>query len=355
MDRLFTELLVRGNYYFVLLLLGFMFLPVVLYLVSGCAARRDNIFYYFDNQSFKLYLERFFRGQLIQPKGDYRSAFERKYHKRFGRRHYLLPIAFLLVTAFILLIMVSETVFAWLNLVEQPKVELPAVAVSALAGAYMWVVFDLINRNRRLDLHPVDINRATFRLVIAVPFGYAFAAFAKDPIGIPLAFLAGAFPTNTLFALSRRLVTRQLKLSEGTDKTTSQLERLQCMTTEIAERYTDVGITSISQLAYCDPIDISIRSSLSFNYVVDCVSEALAWIYLEDDLATARRYSLRGAHEIKNLVDDIKGGRTRAAARARQTINALAKTLNINATVLEKTLREIAEDPYTEFIHEVWA
>jgi hypothetical protein len=355
MDALFSELIQHSNYYFVLLLLAFLFLPVLLYLINGWAARRDNIFYYFGASAFKLYLTTFFQGEPITPHKDHRAAFEYKYYKRFGRRHYLIPMLFLLIFALLLLIMVSETVFAWLGIVEQPGIELSPIAVSALAGAYMWVLFDFIGRNRRLDLHPVDINRATFRLIIAVPFGIALGALAKDPAGVPLAFLAGAFPTTTLFTIARRLAIRQLGMGESAGKPATQLERLQCVPTANAERYADIGVTSISQLAYCDPIDVAIRSSFSFNYVVDCVSEALAWIYLEGDLAKARRYSMRGAQEITNLIDDVDGGTKASAARARKAIDALAKELKIDATALEKTLREIAGDPYTAFIHTVWA
>ena len=45
------------------------------------------------------------------------------------------------------------------------------------------------------------------------------------------------------------------------------------------ERYKDEGITTICGLAYADPIDLTIRTNFDFNYVVDCVSQALMWIY----------------------------------------------------------------------------
>src|SRR5215813_12461801 len=54
--------------------------------------------------------------------------------------------------------------------------ELPLVAVAGVAGAYMWVLHDLILRERSLDLPTTHVNRATFRFVVAIGLGYALAA-----------------------------------------------------------------------------------------------------------------------------------------------------------------------------------
>jgi hypothetical protein len=192
--------------------------------------------------------------------------------------------------------------------------------------------------------------------VLAVPLAYAVGAMFAAQLAIPIAFLLGAFPTRSISTMARRLARRTLNLGADTDeKAESELEKLQGIDTRVAERFADEGITTIVQLAYGDPVELTMRcASFSFSFVVDCVSQALAWEYLTDDLPKLRAYSLRGAQEIANLVRELDGTDLAAQKQAGDTLTAAAKSLGIDAVAFERTLREIKEDPYTEFILEVW-
>ena len=307
-----------AGYIFGIVLLGVLFVPVTLYMTNGWVARRDKVLNYMSDECFKTYFKTFFPVNFAKIHEDYKKAFEEHYYARFGRRHYLGPVILLFAVISFLLLLVGEVLFG----PTDSGISVPPIAMSALAGAYMWVLSDFISRARRLDLNPVDINWASFRLVIAVPMGFAFSSLANDSIGPAVAFFAGAFPASTLVKISRRLAYRRLGLgeSESEPERTSELEHLQSVTTTVAERYSGEGITTIVQLAYCDPVDMTIRSGFSFNFVVDCVSQALAWIYFEEDLPKLRRYSLRGAQEICTLIDELDGG----ASSANQTLQKLS-------------------------------
>jgi hypothetical protein len=338
-----------------IILLGFLFLPIFAYLRTGWVQRRDEICDYFTADAYSRYFQTFLPAEAANKKKE-KEAFLNRYHTRYGRRHFAFPCIFLLLIAGAALTPLSGTALLWLGKDTTPWVVLPPIAASAIAGAYMWVAFDLIARNRRSELHPVNVSRAGFRLLIAVPMGFAFAAVAKDPVGISLAFFAGAFPTDSLFTITRRLGLRHLKLSDtGNEKTERQLECLQCVTTAVGERYTDLGIVTVAQLAYCDPIDVAVRSSFSFNFVADCVSEALAWIYFEDNLKQARPYSLRGAQEIKFLMQQLQEGDKDEQKASDHVIQMLAKQWKMDAQALRYTLGQIADDPYTMFLWDVWA
>jgi hypothetical protein len=71
----------------------------------------------------------------------------------------------------------------------------------------------------------------------------------------------------------------------------------------LVERLAIEDITSIVQLAYCDPIQLTMRTNLSFNAVVDLVSQALAWVYLGEKLTAIRPLGCRGAYEVRQLID----------------------------------------------------
>jgi predicted flap endonuclease-1-like 5' DNA nuclease len=146
-----------------------------------------------------------------------------------------------------------------------------------------------------------------------------------------------------------------MNVGELGEEGVSELERLQGVNTSNAEAFADEGVTTILQLAYSDPIDLTIRTSLGFSYVVDCVSQALAWIYFEDELKTLRKHSLRGAQEIASFISELDDSKDRKAqARAKAALQQIAQELQKQPESLERTFREIAEDPYTQFLWNAW-
>jgi hypothetical protein len=132
------------------------------------------------------------------------------------------------------------------------------------------------------------------------------------------------------------------------------LENLQSIGKTNAERFNDEGISTIVQMAYVDPIDLTIRTNFDFNYVIDCVSQALLWIYFEDKTHTLVNYSLRGAQEACSLVKALKSAQQAERDEATTTLSAIAAALNMAPACVQTTLEQIGEDPYTEFISSIW-
>jgi hypothetical protein len=136
-------------------------------------------------------------------------------------------------------------------------------------------------------------------------------------VGIPTVFFLGAFPTTTLFMVARRIVGQQLKLRDDPDSGKLELEALQSVGRANAEPFKDEGISTISQLAYADPIDLAIRTNFDFNYVIDCVSDSLLWIYIKDKIDLIQIFSLRGFQEASALMDSLNQPRYQAAAHSK--------------------------------------
>ena len=76
----------------------------------------------------------------------------------------------------------------------------------------------------------------------------------------------------------------------------------------------EADITTISQLAYCDPIQLAMRTNLGFTFVLDLVSEALASIYVGDKLDVLRARGLRGSYEFAILKAEVENGDQNAQA-----------------------------------------
>jgi hypothetical protein len=175
-------------------------------------------------------------------------------------------------------------------------------------------------------------------------------------VGIPTAFFLGAFPTSTLFTAARRFANQQLKLGDDPASGKLELEQLQSIGKEGAERFKDEGISTISQLAYADPVDLTIRTNFDFNYITDCISQALLWIYLGNQLQNLAIFSLRGAYEANCLVEDLQKSSANAQqALADVTAVLVANKVQISMRTLQMTLEQAAYDPYTKFLVDIWS
>jgi hypothetical protein len=71
-----------------------------------------------------------------------------------------------------------------------------------------------------------------------------------------------------------------MRLLEPTaEETSNDIVKLQGINRWIIERLSNEDITTVTQIAYCDPIRLIMRSNLTFNFVTDCMNQALAVIY----------------------------------------------------------------------------
>jgi hypothetical protein len=355
--------------------------PILRFLYRPWSFRKDLIFGAVSGDAAVYYFQQFRPGADIlnktppaksaQGEADsvysnatqeaYFLAFKDDFFRWYGRRYYIAPVTMLLVLTGASACWAQRMLREWSAVGVGPGTTLRALSASALAGAFVWIISDEIEKLRKRDFVTSDVFYYVFRILIAVPFSWAIAAISVDgrPLGlfgsIPLAFFLGAFPTTTLFKIARRFTAQTLKLGENQTSGTLELEKLQSVGKSNAERFQDEGISTIVALAYTDPVDLTIRTNFDFSYVVDCVSQALAWMYFQDDCAKLIELSMRGAQEITAVVD-WSSDATDAVKQdnAKQAILDAATKLNISEKALRTTFAQIIEDPYTEFLVKVW-
>ncbi len=272
-----------------------VWLPVVVFLFRAWRARRDLLFDYFDDEALRLYYAQFFPAEDLAKLDavQLKANFKRRFYALYSRRYYWVPI---------LLLATLAGMGLWALAVFVPRtLTLPThndsvlwVAVSAFLGAYVWVVNDQLSRLRTRDFTPHDVYTSVYRILIALPLGYCFGKIAATGMAVPMAFFLGTFPTNTLFKYGRRFVDQKLNLGESANQQSPELEKLQCVGKAQAERFDDVGVSTIGQLAWSNPVDLTIRSNLEFNYIIDTMSQALFWVYAEDSTKELYKFGLRG-------------------------------------------------------------
>ena len=84
-----------------------------------------------------------------------------------------------------------------------------------------------------------------------------------------IAFALGAFPTEEMLRILRRLLSKYLNITEN--ETSDQLVQLSGVTPEVAAVLAGEGIHAIQQLACMDPVALAVRSGLSFDYLLNLV------------------------------------------------------------------------------------
>jgi hypothetical protein len=327
-------------------------LPLI-YLGSRWKDKFDSLQGYFNAKSLRLYYQLFKPAVVITAQSNIKELFKGHYNESYGRKNFILPFLFFASISAITFCFISRTLLHYID-DQYASSPLPPIVMISLLGAYMWVGFDQVQRFRTQDFTFHDVNIWALRFLISVPVGYFFSYTVKDPIGIPLAFFLGAFPINTLMKFSRRLATKYLSTGDEKEPDSSELENLQGVKRQESERFQNEGISNILQLAYSDPIDLTMRTNFDFLYVVDLKGQALLWIYLESKINDLRILSMRSAHEAAILNGLLKSKSKNQRDMANLNLNEICQHLKISQDSFRNILFEVAEDPHTIFIVDIW-
>lgn len=330
-----------------------LLLPALFYLATTWKNRRDALSARLGPEAIKVYYTQFFPNLEIREDAI-EQQFRRHFGRLYGRRHYLLPLLLLAIISALGLRATSQSIQVWLGLNSGGSVY-PSIVISAFLGGYAWVLYDHFRRFRTGDFTSHDIYAAVYRFLIAIPLGISFATLLKDEVGIGVAFLLAAFPTTTLITVMRRLASQKLGLGESGESGTLELEKLQCIGRANAERYLDEGISTIAELAWADPIDLTIKTNQEFNFVIDSVSQALLWVYFEDRVKKLYPLSLRGAQEVCSFLDDLDSDEPKVKAAAEKNLTAASALMELDSDSLLYTLISVRDDPYAQFLYSVWS
>lgn len=333
-----------------------LLLPSLAYLWISWPIRRKLLLDRMSPKAIKLYYEQF--SPLSQlPTGDtgLQAKFRKDFHGLYGRRHYILPLGFLAIVSGIGMWMTARSLPGLLGWGANIK-PLPPIVISAFLGAYAWVAYDQFTRFRSGDFTSHDVYAGVYRFLISIPLGISLAAFATEKVGVGMAFLLAAFPTTTLLTLSRRLVaSKSLGLGETEKDGRLELESLQCVGRSNAERYLDEGVSTIAELAWANPIDLMVRSNRDLSFVIDSISQALLWVYFEDKVKKLYPLSLRGAQEVCTLLDDLVSVKPKEKEAAEQSLKTAAGLMDLDEKSFLYTLIVVKDDPYAQFLFNVWA
>ena len=227
----------------------------------------------------KLYLQLCLNKQPTDPEAEFNAI----YDSRYGRYRLIVPSALLALVLLPLTFLVCERGMAALATANEwalppkgiPKLlNVPDTAVAAIVGAYTWIVASLISAAASHNLPPGVVLGSVLRLVAAVPMGYAVASLATAGVAPFVAFAIGAFPLSAVQSMLQKLGAKQLSVDTASADRRDQVMQLSGTDPAIADRLREADITTVAQLAYCDPVQISMRTNLAFPFILDLAGEA---------------------------------------------------------------------------------
>jgi hypothetical protein len=265
--------------------------PVLHFLWMGYRERRQEILGAFSSRTTVFYFKRYRADRTAPAPEESARQLRRMYDRRFGRRMYGLPLLVYGAALSLTVVVITASAAGTLGSSSLFDFRVPDQVAWALAGAYLWVVSDLLERYRRRDMVAWSLYDAAFRLVISAPLAYSIVwivgAIGENQIvgftSNTLAFGLGVFPTNTLLMVLRRRVAQRIGLGQDSNQRAKyELEGIQGINTTLAERFADVGIMTFHQLAYEDPIQLAMRMNLPFRVTLDLMSQALLALYVEN-------------------------------------------------------------------------
>jgi hypothetical protein len=317
---------------------------VYAYLNVGQAKKIEIITGFYTPETIAEYFAAFWSGrreirQLVanyqDPKADplikkgletrLEAEFQAQFQDNFGLRVFVVPTILLTAVGGIALFfayaggigLATELLDKRNPPVHPLGLTLDLVSVAALFGAYTWVTSDVIVRNHQWRLHPSDLAWYALRFVIAIPLGQALALTVGGDVtaamagvggakaGAFVAFVASMFSldaiTRTLATAATRL---NMKLGSSDEERDDLIVKLAGVDEEKALALRMEGVSTIAQLMVVDPIRVSIRTGLSFGYILRLVDAALLWDFVGDKVKALRPLGLTGASKVLAMEEE---------------------------------------------------
>ena len=385
----------------VLLAVFLLLAPVCIYVMVGQGKRIEVIKGYYSPEMIARYFDQFWAGldgfvdlidrwkQRAVLTADRRKSlddelkvkFDQLLTTDFGFGIYMVPMVLLTAVALIVmyfgflgglslakgLIEAGGKVSNMPNPMSIPLfgLKLDLVSVAAIFGAYTFVTSNSITPKYQSTFHPSDLSWYALRLIIAVPLGQAIAmlsldkgtttgnAVAPGAWGAFLAFVISMFSLDSIMKYLTAAANRVTGNQGGSAAERDDLVvKLPGVDEEAARRLTTEGVSTIAELVSVDPIRISIRSGLSFDFILALVDASILWTYVGGKIAIVREFGFKGASNIliynKLVAERSQLPKFAASLSARDAERAAAETLAQKALTASQLARRDADAKQAE-------
>ncbi len=300
-----------------------------------------------------------------------RKRFEAVFAKQFrgnnGFRSFLLPLGLTTVTSVLMAVVVYRTLNAPSSVTEFFQ---DCVVPLSLAGAMLYVFPSFTARYAALSLDPQSLLSLLGRLWLAVITGVVVASAVTTALQPIAAFLGSLLPVAGLDFLAKKVFTpsEEKGAAERAAAEAALLEVLH-QDRELLAQLNHIGIRSVLQLAYENPLKIFVESDLNLIACIDLVDQANLHLYVPDReiRKELNRFGVRTAVDIMTQLDEYfptaSGGleyRTlrpdeALPDRLKGTLSKMAAAMKLDTVeTLVNLIRMMQDNPQLQYTHGFW-
>lgn len=232
---------------------------------------------------------------------------------------------------------------------------LPTVAFG-FAGAYIWDLYDLLNRYRGVDITPASYQFAWLRLLAGSVIGPLASLAVTEGLKNLIAFGVGVLPLQTLFQFVADYASKRLSITTNQPPSEEPtLQKLQGMTVNQINRLAEEGIDSIATLAYSDPVKLFLKTDIEWVVIIDMIDQALLFNYLGDKLPLLRPDGIRGSIETAVIYERLRSPDGKEVADAGEFVAKIAEKLGMSVPEARNLIRTIWEDDQVNLLWQLFS
>jgi hypothetical protein len=246
-----------------------------------------------------------------------------------------------------------------------PISHIPTPIVMALAGGYVWSLYQIVSRVKSDELGPSDLGEISLGLMACVPVGFAFSILAVTGLASFAAFLASSFPMREA---QRFLQEQALKRALGTEVTAAASrpnERhlgtaIDGVSDQTLVRLRELRIVTVLDMAYSDPIKIMLQTGYALPLIIDWMDQSLWALYAGEARNAMIKNGIRCALDVYEFVElhclwdktnNLRGVPTGPNLAA---LEEVATTLGTSPGLAHDLFLRIYGDPQVIVLRRLW-
>lgn len=290
------------------------------------------------------------------------AVFDTVYKEQYGLSAFALPLVFLLAVvllethyvalASIRIIFPDEDVGV-IGFLNKLPLRTLGSSVSAICGAYLFVVGDCVDSVRKRSLNVADVYWYTLRMLLAVPIASSLTFALPDGAATAVSFALSTLPVAFINKQLRRLASAQMQVQS--DEEADQLIKLDGSTASIVALLNAEGVTSIEQLLGMDPVLLSIHTGLPFRLILRFGGQAVVRRHFGEGAFSLSALGLSDAPAIYCLVrelsaEDGSGPASKVIDDTCVLLQGLSKNPCPQREAVQFSFQAIARFAYTHFL-----
>jgi hypothetical protein len=297
----------------------------------------------------------------------------------FDACHSWRQYAFPIVSLAILTIGICIILYAWVRIQMSPGwrggpvAGLPLPIIMALAGGYVWTLYQLVTRVRSDELGPNDLIELSLGLLSCVPIGFGLSLITLEAKTLPalVAFTASAFPVRDMQRFFQEQMMKRAFAIDTPARTVRPAERnlgtaIDGLSDQTLVRLAELRIVTVLDMAYSDPIRIMMQTGYPLPLVIDWIDQSLLALYVGEKRAELTRMGLRCALDVSEFVelhglwtpgpgnDPDHGQRGTPAGPHLDVLEVVATKLDVNKELVHDLFLRIYSDPQAVVLRRLW-